>query len=278
MINALFVMIVFLLQLNKDSLHLKWPLGVKTNITYDETTQEVLISKEYLQLEPIGLVFVFFFALILVIQFTAMLFHRFGTISHILASTELNWCCNKKVEEMSNDKLLDKQAVDIVRHLQRLKGINGDYDNDSGSSADRVGRRRTIYNLEKQRQKTRTIGTLDVAFRKRFLQMKMEEGEESAGTPILGRKLTMRREVREALEVRRRSLQAERRKSQMQTLGAHNAVARNQRISNAGVSVKDLFEGHPNPAYEPDEDTGSLIMQNVKRNWAELERANNSHM
>lgn len=82
---------------------------------------------------------------------------------------------------MSQDKLLDKQAVDIVRHLQKLKGINGDYDNDSGSSADRVGRRRTIYNIEKQRHKTRTIGTLDVAFRKRFLQMKMEDGEDAAG-------------------------------------------------------------------------------------------------
>ena len=52
--------------------------------------QQILVSKTYLQLEPIGLVFVFFFALILVIQFSAMLFHRFGTISHILASTELN--------------------------------------------------------------------------------------------------------------------------------------------------------------------------------------------
>lgn len=78
---------------------------------------------------------------------------------------------------------MDKQAVDIVRHLQRLKGINGDYENDSGSSGDRnVGRRRTIYNLEKQKHKTRTIGTLDVAFRKRFLQMKMEgDGENGNG-------------------------------------------------------------------------------------------------
>lgn len=41
MLNALFVVIVFLLQLNKDMLHVKWPFGVKTNITYDETTQEV---------------------------------------------------------------------------------------------------------------------------------------------------------------------------------------------------------------------------------------------
>lgn len=57
---------------------------------------QVLISKEYLQLEPIGLVFVFFFGLILIIQFVAMLFHRFGTLSHILASTELS-CCSRKV-------------------------------------------------------------------------------------------------------------------------------------------------------------------------------------
>lgn len=41
MINALFVLIVFLLQLNKDNIHIKWPLGVRTNVTYDETTQEV---------------------------------------------------------------------------------------------------------------------------------------------------------------------------------------------------------------------------------------------
>lgn len=65
------------------------------------------ISKEYLQLEPIGLVFVFFFALILVIQFTAMLFHRFGTLSHILASTELNFC-KKKSEDLTQDQLIDK--------------------------------------------------------------------------------------------------------------------------------------------------------------------------
>lgn len=69
------------------------------------------ISKEYLQLEPIGLVFVFFFALILIIQFTAMMFHRFGTISHILSSTELNVCCNKKTDELSQDALIDKVSA-----------------------------------------------------------------------------------------------------------------------------------------------------------------------
>ncbi|XP_062565710.1 chitin synthase chs-2 isoform X3 [Armigeres subalbatus] len=288
MINALFVLIVFLLQLNKDNIHVKWPLGVKTNITYDETTQEVHISKEYLQLEPIGLVFVFFFALILIIQFTAMLFHRFGTLSHILASTELNWGCNKKPEELSQDALIDKHAVEIVKNLQRLQGIDGDYDNDSGSGPDRIARRRTIQNLEKARQPRRQIGTLDVAFKKRFL--KLTADENNTGTPILTRRMTMRRETIRALEVRKNSVMAERRKSQMQTLGANNeygitgvnntnnnAPQRPLRTSNAGVSVKDIFNvnggpggdiygvtGQVNQAYEPvieDDDRNSLRLQ-----------------
>lgn len=41
MFNALFILIVFLLQLNKDQLHVDWPLGIKTNITYIEDTGEV---------------------------------------------------------------------------------------------------------------------------------------------------------------------------------------------------------------------------------------------
>jgi len=46
MFNALFVLIVFLLQLNKDQLHVVWPLGVKTNITYVEETSEVSDDQE----------------------------------------------------------------------------------------------------------------------------------------------------------------------------------------------------------------------------------------
>ncbi|XP_063358382.1 chitin synthase chs-2 isoform X1 [Cydia amplana] len=262
MINALFVLIVFLLQLNKDNLHFKWPLGVKTNITYDEVTQEVLISKEYLQLEPIGLVFVFFFALILFIQFTAMLFHRFGTLSHILASTELNWFCTKKAEDLSQDALLDKNAIAIVKDLQKLNGLDDDYDNDSGSGPHNVGRRKTIHNLEKARQKKRNIGTLDVAFKKRFFNMNANDGP---GTPVLNRKMTLRRETLKALETRRNSVMAERRKSQMQTLGANNEygvtgmmnnnlVVPRHRTSTANISVKDVFAepngGQVNRGYE----------------------------
>lgn len=168
---------------------------------------QVLISKEYLQLEPIGLVFVFFFALILVIQFSAMLFHRFGTLAHILSSTELNWFCNKKVrknlvpnvaavliyeicirtkptdilqslqtDDLSQDEILDKNAIAIVKNLQKLNGLDDEYENDSGSGPHNVGRRKTIHNLEKARQKKRNIGTLDVAFKKRFFNMNANDG------------------------------------------------------------------------------------------------------
>lgn len=41
MFNALFVLIVFLLQLNKDKLHILWPLGARVNITFIEETSEV---------------------------------------------------------------------------------------------------------------------------------------------------------------------------------------------------------------------------------------------
>lgn len=110
--------------------------------------------------------------------------------------------------------------MEIVKNLQRLQGIDGDYDNDSGSGPDRIARRRTIQNLEKARQPRRQIGTLDVAFKKRFL--KLTADENNAGTPILTRRMTMRRETIRALEVRKNSVMAERRKSQMQTLGANN--------------------------------------------------------
>lgn len=47
MFNSLFVLIVFLLQLNKDKIHIDWPLGIKTNITYIEETSEVGFEYEF---------------------------------------------------------------------------------------------------------------------------------------------------------------------------------------------------------------------------------------
>lgn len=101
----------------------------------------------------------------------------------------------------------------------------------------------------------------------------------------------MRRETIRALEVRKNSVMAERRKSAMQTLGANNEYGittapfvpvgvppngvsgRHPKISNAGINVKDVFDpnggpggiygttGQLNQAYEPvvDEDDGNSL-------------------
>ena len=134
---------------------------------------------EYLHLEPIGIVLVFFFFAIILIQFTAMLFHRFGTLSHILASTELT-CCNRKNEILSDEALIEKNAVAIVKAMQKLRGIDGEFESDSGSSSNRLAHRRTIQMLEKNRHKKRAIGTLDVAFKKRFLEFTNNPTAKSA--------------------------------------------------------------------------------------------------
>ena len=174
---------------------------------------------------------------------------RFGTISHILASTELN-CCSKKDDVLTDQDLIEKNAVEIVKQMQRLRGLDGDYDSDSAAS-NRLAHRKTIQNLERTRNnKKRAIGTLDVAFKKRFFALSGEDeaplmdGQKQssrkflvfhlldfmilfAETPILGAKLPMRRETLKAIEVARdnliSNLQNERKGgSKMQTLGASN--------------------------------------------------------
>lgn len=130
-----------------------------------------------------------------------------------------------------------QHAVEIVKNLQRLSGIDGDYDNDSGSGSDRIARRRTVFNLEKASKPRRQIGTLDVAFKKRFLKLTSAEANNGAASaaPMLPNRMTMRSETIRALEVRKNSVMAERNKSSMQTLGANTAM--NPNVVSGGLLV-----------------------------------------
>ena len=51
--NALFVLIVFMLTLHKDTLHIDWPFGVKENITITEDEQVHFKVIENIGLEQI---------------------------------------------------------------------------------------------------------------------------------------------------------------------------------------------------------------------------------
>jgi chitin synthase len=61
--------------------------------------------------------------------------------------------------------------------MQKLRGIDGEYDSESNSS-NRLAHRRTIHMLEKNRAKKRVIGTLDVAFKKRFFALSGAGGDQ----------------------------------------------------------------------------------------------------
>lgn len=41
MLNALFVLIIFLMQLNQDVIHIEWPFGMKYKLSFDESNLEV---------------------------------------------------------------------------------------------------------------------------------------------------------------------------------------------------------------------------------------------
>ena len=45
--NAIFIIIVFLLTLNKDKIFLEWPFGIKENITFNEETFDVSLTLSF---------------------------------------------------------------------------------------------------------------------------------------------------------------------------------------------------------------------------------------
>jgi chitin synthase len=143
MSNALFVLIVFLLQLNKQYLNVRWPFNVENDIFFDQATFEFTIRREYIYLEPISMLFVAFFGVVLIVQFIAMLFHRFATISQILATTKIDWYCSKKVKETISTSELKENAVSIARFLQKPKP-EWEYDEDEKGNEIR---RDTIHQL-----------------------------------------------------------------------------------------------------------------------------------
>uniref|UniRef100_A0A9J2PUZ6 chitin synthase n=2 Tax=Ascaris TaxID=6251 RepID=A0A9J2PUZ6_ASCLU len=211
MVNVVFIIIVLVLQMQKDCLHIEWPLGPKFNHSItpcnSDSHEEIWVMTR-LQLEPIGLVFLVFFMSILIIQFLAMLMHRFGTLEHIIASTEL-FFQRKAFDKLSEDELVVQNAVEIARELQAIRGVDCT-DEESLPEERPISRRRVVQNLESSRRsmmKHRTE-TLDAAFKKRFFALSSENAVESTGSAFGGRerRLTLRKGTIRALEQRRDSL------------------------------------------------------------------------
>ncbi len=73
---------------------------------------------EYLELEPIGMVFLGVFWLVLGIQFIGMCIHRMGTFSSSMALTHIDFC-NKNQEKHV------KRGIALIRKLQKSRVAAG---------------------------------------------------------------------------------------------------------------------------------------------------------
>lgn len=239
--NALFVLVVFLLQLNKQYLHVRWPLNVKNNIIFDQDTFEITIQREYLNLEPISLLFVLFFGVVLFVQFIAMLFHRFATISQILATTTIDWYCSKRVKDTVSASELKENAVEIARHLQKPRPEWEDDDDDG--SMDKSGRRDTIHRLLMQHKKQKDWSNLETNFKRELFK----DGDLNL------RKLRLTRKTESILDALRKSMAEYRREKKSTTIISPYFTSNESTYSlpNSNYSDKDSFSIYQRATYQP---------------------------
>ena len=123
MINAIFVVTLFLMQTNGEALSIPMPWGEKFNITYAtegtslDIDATVTIDVTYMMLEPIGTMLIVLFGGIMIIQVIGMLIHRWGTMSQIISTTKFS-ICERKPKDMTEEGDIDKSAVGLAHVLQ----------------------------------------------------------------------------------------------------------------------------------------------------------------
>ena len=123
MLNFLWLFVVFLLQVVQDQLKDTLYIRVPRRGGGDDQRD--------MQFEPLSVAFLVFFALIITIQFVSMLFHRYGTFLHILASANLRCCVAQRRHPVAVEDI-----VETVKLMQRIKGIPHDDDDDRDNDDD----------------------------------------------------------------------------------------------------------------------------------------------
>ncbi|CAG4944603.1 unnamed protein product [Colias eurytheme] len=252
MLNALFVLIIFILQLNQNQLHIKWPFGQKVHIEYHRDRNLVEIDREYLMLEPIGSLLIIFFGSVMIIQFLGMLLHRLGTLTHLLSTVSLNWYFTKSPNDIQGDALFEKRAVEIAKDLQKL---NVDDLEKRGVDDSTVSRRKTLHNLERARDNRHSVINLDANFKRRLTILQNNDNYTLSRLPSLGGDPATRRATLRALMTRRDSVLAERRRSQLQPQDSaymyHEPLVDINMVGRASMPFNKGYE----PALDSEEDT-----------------------
>ncbi|KAL3268213.1 hypothetical protein HHI36_007337 [Cryptolaemus montrouzieri] len=180
MLNAIFVLVIFLLTLEKDVIHLNWPYNPKINFTYSIDENQVEISKDYLQLEPIGFAVLLTFGSLLFIQSFGMLIHRFETFSQILSNTIIDWKLFKP--DVSKDPETLKyvtrdNAVALAKKLQQLYDVSKSKDEINNERLP-PGKRKSVFMPDPMKKKKPQIYDLVDSYKTR---MKMYDDESFQG-------------------------------------------------------------------------------------------------
>jgi len=118
MLNALWVV----MQFQFEYVSVAFPkLQIPVGNLYNRPDQKVQI---------LGLIFLILFTLVLVLQFLSMLFHRWGTIVEILASTRLF----NRHRKYRDTKLTIQEAVDLIKEMELEKQSNPLFDNTNSTN------------------------------------------------------------------------------------------------------------------------------------------------
>lgn len=80
--------------------------------------------------EPLSLVFLAVFAVVLLLQFLSMLVHRWGTFLHLMASTRIDWC-NKSHSEEDFARYVVNQTK-LLQNLEPLPDYEDDDEDEEG--------------------------------------------------------------------------------------------------------------------------------------------------
>ncbi|KRY30196.1 ER degradation-enhancing alpha-mannosidase-like protein 1 [Trichinella spiralis] len=184
LVNGLVVVTIYLLQINKDLLSIRWnPTANYTIIKWEPSIMKYITVQEPLKIEPIGFTIILFLSFILLVQLTGLLLHRWQTMQHILASTALSCFDKRPKQSVENSQLPGEDAIEIARKMQRLD------DGYAGQQMRKCGRRRVVIALDKARRVRKTPNRLNTAFKKKLFNFNPEEHRRRLGGR--GRRLQM---------------------------------------------------------------------------------------
>ncbi|XP_014664503.1 PREDICTED: uncharacterized protein LOC106806878 [Priapulus caudatus] len=185
-VNVFAMTIVFFLQINPD-VHIAWPLDTSVNLT------------------PIAFVFILLYVSILLVQIVGMIFHRLGTLMHIMAATRLELtCCSRRDAPSSGEADLQANGVQYVKRLQQLRGVDSITPPDDDARRPAGGAAVAHAGLQRRRQKTVKY---EEAFIKRLEHLPdVDNMAPTAGSVKISRELTINKSTAFAMSVKRRSV------------------------------------------------------------------------